>query len=200
MLVHLRTHPRLFLAAAIGAVVGFLLPPGWGTLLRIVAAWDILATLYLILAWQMMFRATTSSIRRQAALQDEAGWTILAVSAVAAAVSLCAIVGLLSGKDLPAVEQSIHLGLAIFTILCSWFFLHTLFAVHYAHEHYGAAPGMGPEDGHTDRGGLQFPGGDPTPTYIDFTYYSFTIGMTAQTSDTAVTTAAMRGLTLAHGC
>ena len=33
---------------------------------------------------------------------------------------------------------------------------------------------------------------------IDFLYHSFTIGMTAQTSDVAVTTSGMRRLTLYH--
>ena len=44
---------------------------------------------------------------------------------------------------------------------------------------------------------LDFPGGQQPGGY-DFLYYSFVIGMTAQTSDTAVTSTDMRKLTLLH--
>jgi len=194
-MAYFKLHPRLFLAAALGTIIGLLLPESWGVLVRVVFGWDVAATLYNLLAWIMMLRGTEASIRYKASLQDESGWTLLGIAAASALVSLCAIIGLLGGKDIPDPEKTLRLVLAIYTIITSWFFLHTLFTLHYAHEHYGAGQG---DQGKT-RGGLQFPGTDPTPGYIDFAYYSFTIGMTAQTSDTAVTTTPMRGLTLAHG-
>jgi len=46
-------------------------------------------------------------------------------------------------------------------------------------------------------GGLVFPGRSD-PGAWDFLYYSFVIGMTAQVSDVAVTSPALRRLTLAH--
>jgi uncharacterized membrane protein len=194
-MAYFKLHPRLFIAAGVGAVIGVVLPESWGSLVRVVFSWDAAATLYNVLAWIMMLRGTEATIRYKASLQDESGWTLLMISAAAALISLCAIVGLLGGKDIPDPEKTLRLVLAIYTIINSWFFLHTLFTLHYAHEHYGAGQG---DKGKT-RGGLQFPGTDPTPGYVDFAYYSFTIGMTAQTSDTAVTTTSMRGLTLAHG-
>ena len=47
-------------------------------------------------------------------------------------------------------------------------------------------------------GGLDFPNQEQ-PDYLDFAYFAFTIGMTAQTSDVQVTSALMRRFTLAHG-
>ncbi|WP_429937839.1 DUF1345 domain-containing protein, partial [Brucella melitensis] len=47
------------------------------------------------------------------------------------------------------------------------------------------------------RGGFDFPG-TPEPSGWDFAYYAYVIGMTAQTSDTNVTTPAMRRTTLLH--
>jgi uncharacterized membrane protein len=46
--------------------------------------------------------------------------------------------------------------------------------------------------------GLSSPG-DPTPDYIDFLYFSFVVGTTAQTSDVAVTSHTMRGVVMLHG-
>jgi uncharacterized membrane protein len=38
-----------------------------------------------------------------------------------------------------------------------------------------------------------------SPAGVDFLYYSFVVGMTAQVSDVQVCTARMRAVTLAHG-
>lgn len=76
--------------------------------------------------------------------------------------------------------------------------LHTLFAFRYAHLWY--APGTSP--GRAGRGkqrGLAFGGDAKTPGFGDLLYYSLTTGMTAQTSDVAVTRRAMRQVTLVHG-
>jgi Protein of unknown function (DUF1345) len=61
-----------------------------------------------------------------------------------------------------------HIALAGLTVLLSWTFAHTIFAIHYAHEYFA-----GPEDDMEE--GLEFPGHEP-PDYWDFVYYSFVIG------------------------
>ncbi|MGJ5674349.1 MAG: DUF1345 domain-containing protein [Nostochopsis sp.] len=45
--------------------------------------------------------------------------------------------------------------------------------------------------------GLDFPG-EEEPNYWDFMYFSFTLGMTAQTSDVSITSLLMRQLVLGH--
>jgi len=82
-----------------------------------------------------------------------------------------------------------HLVLATLTILLSWAFIHTIFALHYAHEFYDEAAGQG----------MTFPGGDPNPDYWDFVYFSFVIGMTSQVSDVAITSKVIRRTVAAHG-
>ena len=196
MFRQVRLHPRLFIAAGIGVVLWALMPAGWGELVRIIFAWDVAMTLHLVLSTIMMARATPDSIRQHAALQDESAPVILLLSAAAASASLCASIGLLSGyKDMPPGQQPVMLTLALYTIISSWFFLHSLFTLHYAHEYYGPDDRDANPD---DRGGLQFPGDVDTPGFGDFAYYALTIGMCAQTSDTAVVTSAMRRLTILH--
>ena len=81
------------------------------------------------------------------------------------------------------------MGLAAATIMLSWTFIHTIFALHYAHEFYDA----------DINGGLAFPGGAAEPDYWDFVYFSFVIGMTSQVSDVGVTNQQLRRLVAAHG-
>jgi uncharacterized membrane protein len=80
--------------------------------------------------------------------------------------------------------------LATTTIALSWAFIHTFFALHYAHDFYG-------EHG-AKQGGLNFPG-DDEPDYWDFVYFSFVIGMTSQVSDVTVTSKPIRQTVAAHG-
>ena len=67
--------------------------------------------------------------------------------------------------------------LAIATVVLSWCFIHTIFALHYAYDFYGEGKRAN---------GLKFPG-DDKPDYGDFIYFSFVVGMTFQVSDVAVT-------------
>jgi uncharacterized membrane protein len=82
------------------------------------------------------------------------------------------------------------------TIIASWMLVHTIFAIHYAHEYY--QPKQTPNDCDTDSSGLDFPD-DIEPDYWDFLYFSFVIGMTSQVSDVQVTSRTMRRLSLIHG-
>lgn len=83
-----------------------------------------------------------------------------------------------------------HFLLAITTILCAWLFMHTIFAIHYAHDYYLALQ-------QHQAGGLEFPK-TPYPTYPDFLYFSYVIGTSAQTADVTISSRAMRILNTLH--
>ena len=182
-----RTRPRLFLAILLGLVVVMLLPVEWRLATRSLVAWDIALGLYLGLAFRVMTNCDVSRIRRRAAHEDEGRITILVLVVASAMASLLAILAELGGAN----REPAHLALAAVTILLSWAFTHTIFAVHYAHEYYD-------EKAHNGSGGLNFPGDEP-PDYWDFVYFSFVVGMTSQVSDVAVTSRALRRLVAAHG-
>jgi uncharacterized membrane protein len=67
--------------------------------------------------------------------------------------------------------------------------------LHYAHVYWSDEAGETTEK--KPAGGFEFPG-TKHPQGWDFLYFSTVIGMTAQTSDTSVTTAHMRRIVLAH--
>jgi uncharacterized membrane protein len=185
-----RGRPRLFSAAALGAVVGAAAAAtsSWAPASCLLLGWDVGVGVYLVLALEAMATSTVQSIRRHAAQQDEGQFAILVLTVAAALASLAAIVAEL-GSGPGRTRLPSHLAGAVLTILLSWAFIHTMFALHYAHEFYDEEAG----------GGMAFPGGDGDPDYWDFAYFAFVIGMTSQVSDVSVTSKRIRRTVAAHG-
>ena len=187
----LRARPRLAMSTLVAAGVAAALPSIWQMSTRLLIGWDVGITLYLALASHLMAAADVTHIRRRAAMEDEGQIGILILTVAAALASLGAIVVELAST--PAHGDGRHpaqLIIATLTILLSWAFTHTIFALHYAHEFY------------SEKGknvcGLVFPGGED-PDYWDFVYFSFVIGMTSQVSDVAVACKPIRRTVAAHG-
>jgi uncharacterized membrane protein len=181
-------RPRLFISAAVGLIVIALLPHAWSIPTRMLCGWDAGIALYLLLVYTLMARSETGHIRGNALRQDEGRVAMLVLTVFAALASLGAILGEL-GTGNGSVRTSAQLTSATVTIVLSWAFIHTIFALHYAHDYYG------------DRGDkrcLTFPNED-APDYWDFVYFSFVIGMTSQVSDVAVASRSMRRTVAAHG-
>jgi uncharacterized membrane protein len=180
-------RPRTFFAIAVGILAYALLPPSLRQVTRALLGWDICIAVYLLLVFIMVVRSGLAHIKRNAALQDDGRFVILMVAALGAFASIAAIV-----LELGASHHSASaMALATVTIALSWAAVHTIFALHYAHEFYrGAKPG-----------GLQFPSGDTheNADYWDFVYFSFVIGMTAQVSDVGITDKTIRRTATAHG-
>lgn len=190
----LQAHPRLLASIAFVAAAYFLLPHHWSIGARAMMAFDAGALLFLGLAWSMMRRAGPDRMRQRARREDAGRWAVLALAVAAGAAGLLAIGSeLRAARELEGAALAYHVALTTGTIALSWFFVHTNFALRYAHEYYGDA---GSTDG--TRGGLEFPGGQ-SPDYWDFLYFSFVIGATSQVSDVQVTGRGLRRLVLAHG-
>jgi uncharacterized membrane protein len=182
-------RPRFYGAVLAGAVLFFALPSAWRLSTRLLVSWDLGVTLYLGLAGWTLAHASIQTMKDRADREYEGATAVLALTVGATLASLAAIGAELHGiRDAAGESEMLRLGLAGFTILCSWSFLHVIFAIHYAHEFYAEAG---------DRQSLRFPG-DRSPDYLDFLYFSFTIGAAAQTSDVTVHSRRMRGTVLVH--
>jgi uncharacterized membrane protein len=172
------------------AIVVLAVLTNWRPVMRGLVGWDIGIGLYVILAFEMMARANVHEIRRRAATQDEGAIVMLVLTVATALASLLAIVALLgTSAEGAAQRRSSELILATITIVLSWAFIHTMFALHYAHEFYDQSGVPG----------LAFPGGEAEPDYWDFVYFSLVIGMTSQVSDVGITTKEIRRTVAAHG-
>ena len=193
----IRKHPGLA-AAFLAAVIVFLTLRRlrdaviMSATMQVVLSWDVFVVVYLVAAIVIIGKSEHADIKQRAARYDESDSVIMLLCLLAAVMSLVAVVKLLAGIN--ADVRAAHLTLAVITVTLSWFFLHTVMAVHYAHAYYWPkqlAAG-------TPAGGLAFPG-DELPNYLDFVYFAFVIGATAQTSDVAITAKPIRRLATLHG-
>src|SRR5262249_29101141 len=184
-------RPRLFSSVLVGVVLttATALVTDWPFATRLLRGWDIAVALYLGLAFHMFVTADVQQIQEHAAQQDEGQLIILTCTVAAAVASLAAILAELGATQGGGPRPRGQLILAAGTILLSWAFIHTIFALHYAHEFYDETSGHG----------MAFPGDDPHPDYLDFVYFSFVIGMTSQVSDVAITSKLIRRTATAHG-
>jgi uncharacterized membrane protein len=186
-------RPRLTTGLVVGVLTyAILLGTTLPGRLRFLSAWDVGASVALLALWLGLRKSSEAAITRVAERQDTGKWAVLFLTVTAACASFVAI-----GAEMPLVKtaQGLELVLRVllmgYTIVLSWAFIQVIFALHYAHDYYHPAGGA-------TAAGLAFPGERP-PSYGDFLYFSFTIGMTFQVSDVQVTNAAVRRLVLGHG-
>jgi uncharacterized membrane protein len=190
----IRARPRMMISLVFGLAVFFLSPSDVGAT-RALLAWNAGAILFIVLILLMMGRTRAADIRDHSSAEEEGRFTVLTVVIAAAAMTLIAIgVEIFSVKEMQSASRALRLALTFGTVITSWAFVHVVFTIYYAHE-FHAEIGNGKKG---VRGGLKFPG-EAMPDYWDFLYFSFTVGMTAQTSDVAVTSRMMRRLVVVHG-
>ena len=183
-----KAHVRLVTSVVLGIVTILVLPGG--PITRALIGWDTGVMIFLVAAAVMMTQcASVTAMKHNAAAQDDGALAVLLLTAVAAMASIGAIFVELAGIERADPDYGRYGLLAVGTVALSWGFIHTMFALHYAHEFYGEGP---------RKNGLRFPD-DGQPDYWDFMYFSFVIGMTFQVSDVAVTHKSMRRRVVSHG-
>jgi uncharacterized membrane protein len=183
-------HGSFIIAFAAGFAVFLLLTSRDVNAKNVLVGWNVTAIVFIAISWRKMLRATVSDIRRRSEDLDFSDTFVLFLSIAAAVASIAGIgLELHSVKDAPADVALGRAMAAIVTILISWVFLHTLFTIHYAHRFYG---------GRDKAEGLVFPDKIEEPIYWDFLYFSFTIGVAAQTADIGLSSRTMRKIALLH--
>jgi len=187
---------RLILAL-IGSGIVFAVTIGrLGSPLQAIAVWNAFAWSFIFLTWLRIVLSDARTAVQTAKLQDTTRWVIFLFVILAAVTSLFAVaflVGGAKGRGQRALTE--HLLLAGATIVSSWFLVHTVFTMHYAHAYYSDED----EDPNTSGvGGLEFPN-EKKPDFLDFAYFSFVIGMTCQVSDVQISSSGIRRLALVHG-
>jgi uncharacterized membrane protein len=199
LLSHLDSKTRLGLSIMLAMTVFLLLPDSMHLDIHILIGWISGVLCFLTLVVLMMCSATPQKTRYRAQRKEAQHLAVFLLVVITACTSIFAI-GLMqlmqdNKKDIPASSLELEVALSLVAILCSWFLTHTMFALHYATCYY-RRDFLNEETGYA--GGLDFPG-DELPDYWDFMYFSFTLGMTAQTSDVSIPSLFMRRLSLGHG-
>jgi len=189
-----RAQIRFLIALAVGVAVA-LLAPFDERIPRVLAGWNAGGWLYLVLVAIKMWRAEIDGIKREASIERESRIVVLVVVTFGSVFTMLALFAqLMALKSEHGLDRTLSVGLSVSTIFLSWLLIHTVFALYYAHEFHSEAKGRSRGQG----GGLSFPD-DSTPDYLDFLYFSFVVGTTAQTSDVVVCSRAMRRVVMLHG-
>jgi uncharacterized membrane protein len=187
---------RLMIALSVSVLVFFFFR---GTLTApemALACWIGCALTVIILNWIIIFTSHPMEVKKVAKLQDSSRAFLFAFIITASIVSLVAIVFLLkASKGVSETVRNGHILLAITAVFISWWLVHTMFTLRYAHMFYDTDTDDG---GKKTGGGLDFPD-TKEPDFLDFVYFGFVVGMTFQVSDVQITDRKIRRLCLLHG-
>ena len=160
----------------------------WG--LAAILGWDAAAVTFLASVWPFVLNADGADIQQLATREDDtqAAGTILLAAVCAASLAGVGFALSLAG-DRTGAARVLLISVAVATVTLSWAVLNTVYLLRYAHLYYGPAAD-----------GIDFGHVDPSwrPTYRDFAYMAFTIGMTYQVSDTALRHTRFRRSVLSH--
>ena len=194
-LLRLDAHYRILLSLLTGAIAFFLARHNPSTPAITLITWITIASTIIVLDWVIILWAHPKDIRKIASLEDSSRVMIFVFVMVASLVSLVAMYLLLkSSKGESESTVAGYIILAMTAVIISWWLVHTVFTMRYAHLYYTTDEGK-----KTPLGGLEFPGNDKEPDYLDFVYFSFVVGMTFQVSDVEISSRQIRRLAWAHG-
>jgi uncharacterized membrane protein len=177
---------RIVVAALAGAIAAAVV--GESTKLRYApaAGWIVAAAVYVTWTWLKIIRMGPRETEDHAteAGGDSARATTEIIVLLASISSLAGVGYLLAAGNAKGLDADIAALVGVLSVATAWAVVHTVYALRYAKKYF--------ED---PVGGIDF--GDD-PTYRDFAYLAFTVGMTYQVSDTDLRTSPMRRIALQH--
>lgn len=186
---------KILICLVIGVAVYFIVDlENVDSLSHLMIGWDTFSASLIVMSWITFFITKSKQIREQSKVQDTSRTIIFIIILVSTVASILAVLLMIVTKKENSSGISWRLLTAIFGMLLSWFLIHTIFTLRYAHIYYGDHK----TKPNTHAGGLDFPG-DEKPEYLDFAYYAFVLGMTFQVSDVQITSKRFRNLALLHG-
>lgn len=183
---HVPARTRVLVAFAAGVVAfgAAILVASWQ--LAVLIGWDVSASVFIAWVWRNVGRLDGAATAIHATTEDgsrRAAEFILLASSAASLVGVALV--LLEASDEEGLTRILLTAVASLTVVLSCGAVHTVFTLRYARLY------------HLEGGGIEF-GDGRTPEYGDFAYVAFTIGMTYQVSDTALTARTIRRTALRH--
>jgi uncharacterized membrane protein len=160
----------------------------WHPLKGIMTGFD-LAGLVFLASCLPLLNDDSRRMRKQSKENDANRGLFLGVSVAVTTVILVAVGGVIARSQAGDVLDVV---IIVATLLIAWLFGNVVYALHYAHMYY-----LPEKRGRGDAAGIGFPG-TAEPNYWDFLYFSFTLGMTFQTSDCDISSQAIRRVSIGH--
>jgi uncharacterized membrane protein len=192
MTVSGRTRPssaamRVMYALLGGAVTGSVASLFTPVQASILLGWDVAVVIYLTWTWAVIWQLDPGITARLAKREDPST-AVAELVVVAAGTAMLVAVGfaLVRAGQATGGMKDYLVALGLVSVVLSWTVVHAVYALRYARAYYSEPAG-----------GIEFNEEEP-PNYIDFIYFSFTVGMTFQVADTNITSKAVRRMTLHH--
>ena len=178
---------RVTIALLGGAVVGGVVSQFTVPAASILVGWDVAVVIYLAWVLSSVWRLDPS-ITAGLAKREDPSTAVAELMVVAAGTALLVAVGvaLVRAGEATGAMKAFLITLGLLSVLLSWIVVHTVYMLRYARAYFSDPVG-----------GIEFNEEEP-PTYTDFAYFSFTVGMTYQVSDTNITSKGIRRATLHH--
>jgi uncharacterized membrane protein len=177
---------RLLVAVPVGLVVAIAIGVRAGWSFAPVVGWISAAAVYLVWTWLVVGTMSAESTASHATREDPTRLVSNAILLSASVASLGGVGYLLVAESAPGGQLKWAAAAGVASVTAAWLVVHTAFSLHYARLYY-----LEPA------GGVNFHQDEP-PTYLDFAYLGFTIGMTYQVSDTDLHGRAIRAAALRH--
>ncbi len=185
---HWHHHAKFYLSLAAGLAA---LAASYALRLRmpVAVAADAFFAFYIAAFAESVRRLTPAALQDRARVEDEGAFLVSLIIIAVIAYTCGAIFTTLNGK--PSVDP-LWLAVTLAGAPLGWTMIQLNEALHYSNMLY-SRHGRDKKS----RDDLEFPG-TAEPGIWDFLYFSFVIGMTAQTSDVAVRSAPMRRAVTLH--
>jgi uncharacterized membrane protein len=177
---------RVATAAIVGVVAAIIIGSRVGWKYAPPAGWIVTAIIYLAWTWTLIRNMTAAQTKEHATRRHEEDGTRRWSHAIMLLASIASLagVGYLLLAETSKSGDLVAAAVGILSVAASWFAVHTVFMLRYARLYYRA-----------DAKGIDFHQ-EEDPSYRDFAYLAFTIGMTYQVSDTDLNARRIRSTAL----
>jgi uncharacterized membrane protein len=185
----MRATARVVVMFAVGIVVAVVAGLVYRWAEAPLIGWMAAALTFILWAWLSISPLDGEQTRTHATREDpnRTVTDVLLICSNIASIGLVVVV-IMDSADTRGAARLVLGAMALFGIAVSWTLVQTLFTVEYARRYYAD-----PE------GGVDFNKPGHLPSYHDFAYLAFTMGMTYQVSDTNLETTEFRRTVLRHG-
>lgn len=178
---------RISICSVLGLIAGGATAAFGPWQLAVLIGWSSLSGTLLLWVWSEVHSLDATQTQARSTSEDSTPGVAVLVVVTASVVSLVVVaLALIEARHADRALERVLTAMSVLSVTLGWSLVHTMFALHYAHQYY-----------RDPVGGIDFPGGE-APDYRDFAYFSFAIGMSFATSDIDITGRAVRRIALRH--
>ena len=177
---------RLAISLVSGLATGLIVELLWDLPMGLLSGIAATAAVFVLTGVRTLWPLTADSTQQNAVREDFKPAVEELFVVIATLGSLVGIVILLVKDHSDSRISAAAIGLV--AVFMNWAVLHLMYTARYAHHFYK----------NDSLEGIDFNMGDQPPSYRDFFYFSYNLGMTYQVSDTAVRSPEIRSIVLRH--